>query len=177
MGLGGCSTSANFFRVNDLQWNADAIEFSVRQTDSIAGREHPNALTVDCLNCNLIESPEEPRVDSVGRVRFVLPEANTMTSALLHVHGRGLDTVVLLKQRSMKAAQEFYGLTRPIIGRILVTQFSILFADSALSKTATHAERNEELNLFGEDNLLFFVHHPLFKTPLYLPKTSGVRLY
>ncbi len=173
----GCGRSASFFRITDPHWKADSIEFSLRQTDSVAGREHPQSLDVSCLNCNLVEASTEVIVDSTGNARVNIPEANYLLSALLHISGRGIDTVLQLKQRSIKEAENFYKLSHPLIGRILVTQFSILYADSAMSQIATHAEKGDELNLFGENDLLFFAHHPLFPAPVYLPKTSGVRLY
>ncbi len=175
--LFGCAREASFFNVSDIHWKADAIEFSLRQTDTTAGREHPGSVDVDCLNCNIIEPPSEASVDSLGTVHLHLPEANFMLSARLHVQGRGLDTIVVLKQRSKKEAEEFFKITTPLVGRVLVTQFSILYSDSTTRETATHADKGDELNLFGENDQVFFVHHPLFRQPLYLPKSSGVRLY
>jgi hypothetical protein len=173
----GCAREASFFKVSDIHWKTDSIEFALRQTDTTAGREHPGSLDVDCLNCNIIEPPSEAIVDSLGVVHLRLPEANFMLSARLRVQGRGLDTIVVLKQRSKKDAEMFYKLQTPLVGRVLITQFSILYSDSTTRQTATHTDKGDELNLFGENHEVFFVHHPLYPKPLYLPKSSGVRLY
>ena len=172
----GCARTANFFRVDRVGWSGNSIVFHIRQTDTIAGREVPTGIELDCLNCNEVQPPAIAQFDSLSVEHATIAEANYLTAVRLHISGRGIDTTLTLRERSGDEAVQFYKLSRPLIGRVLVPQFAILYGDSALTQSLSHSERGDELNLYDETPFYFVIQHPLFAQALYLPRSSGIRL-
>jgi hypothetical protein len=136
----------------------------------------PQTAVVRCLSCNLVDSWWEIDLDSTGRGKIQINETNSLVSARLRVTANRCDTAVMLKQRSPKDAQAFYHLTQPLVGRVMLIQLGILYADSLQSRVASHADPGDELNIFGELRDFYLVHDPMYSTPLYLLKRSALRL-
>lgn len=174
--LGSCARSPNLYRVRSLGWVADSIEFSVRPIDP-ALHALPNSVEVNCLSCNLVDSYWNVTLDSVGEGYVYIPEANTIVSARLKMMANRLDTTVVLKERNPKEAEAFYKLAKPLVGRVMLVQLGLLYFDSLQSEAPAEAEPGDELNIFGESTDFYLVQHPLFNRPLYLLKSSAVRLY
>ena len=173
----GCSGGTNVYHVGQHGWLGDSIYFRVYPTSDSAVHPGLPKMTIVCRSCNLVEAPERLNFDEQGVTRVYIPEAVHQISARLCVHGHGIDTTFIQKQRSPQEATQFYKLSTPLIGRALIDQFALLYKDTTQDSVVAHADRGDEMNIFGEYSGFYLVHHPMFSDPLYLLKEDAVRLY
>jgi hypothetical protein len=175
--LTGCSGGTNVYHVGQHGWLGDSIYFRVYQTSDSAAYPGLPKITAECRSCNLVERPSRLNFNEWGIARVYIPEAVHQISARLHVRGHGIDTTIIQKQRSPEEATQFYKLSAPLIGRVLINQFALLYNDTMQDSVMIHADRGDEMNIFGEQSNFYLVHHPMFSDPLYLLKEDAVRLY
>ncbi len=178
-GLFGSSQQKNpdEYHVGTHEWVADSIFVKIYSTSQPNVIVSLPSIEAECRSCNLSEPPTQVafQPDDVGRIYF--PEARSLASVRIHLHGHGIDTTFIQKQRSPNEATTYFHLSEPLIGRVFIDQFSLLYLDSSEDSSVTNADIGDELNIYGERSAFYIVHHPNFRRPLYLLKADAVRLY
>ena len=175
--LASCSGGTNAYHVGRQGWDADSIYLRVYKTSDSSARPGLPKMTVECRSCNLVNEPSLLNFDEQGIARIYIPEAPHLISARLHVHGHGIDTSFIQKQRPPQEAVQYYKLSQPLTGRVLVDHFALLYSDTTQDSVIANAQLGDEMNIFGEHSVFYLVHHPLFSNPLYLLKEDALRLY
>jgi hypothetical protein len=175
--LGACGHSTSRYRVKSLAWQNDSAVFSLVEKGELEKRFPLKEMDVNCLSCNLVTDEIDVKIDSNGNGGIVIPETMQLITTRFRVHAHGLDTTIIVRQRSPQDAQRIYHLKDSLIGRVMTTQLALLYADTTQEKVITTVDRGDELNIFKEHEMFFEVHHPRYSTPLYLLKRSAVRLY
>jgi hypothetical protein len=174
----GCGSSGNpdVYHVGVHKWVDDSIY--VRVFESALPLTHPTlpGMTIDCLSCNLTNPKQELIFNDSGVARVYIPETPQLISARLHLHGNGIDTTFLQKQRPPNEAAAYFHLSKPLIGRVLVDRFALLYSDTTQNSIVTSANVGDELNIYGEQSAFYSIHHPNFDKPLFLLKDNAVRL-
>jgi hypothetical protein len=51
-----------------------------------------------------------------------------------------------------------------------------MYAAPDMKQTVGALERRDEANIFGEDDVFFFVHHPKYKQPVYVLKSNCMKI-
>jgi hypothetical protein len=174
----GCGSSGNpdAYHVGAHQWVGDTIEVHVYRTSAPADRPSVPNMKVDCHSCDLTNSPTDLVFNDSGVARIYIPEAPQLVSARLHIHGSGMDTTFIQKQRSPQEATRFYHLSKPLVGRVYVDQFALLYLDTTRDSVVGSANVGDELNIFGIGTAFYAIHHPNFSNPLFLLKQDAIKL-
>ena len=174
----GCGSSGNpdVYHVGNHAWVGDSILVHVYRTSAPSDHSSLPGIKVDCRSCNLTNAPIDLDFNDSGVARIYIPETRQQLSARLHVHGSGIDTTFIQTERSPIEATKYYHLTKPLVGRVLVDQFAVLYSDSTKDSVVTTANIGDELNIFGSGTSFYFVHHPNFNQPLFLLKQDAIRL-
>jgi hypothetical protein len=176
--LAGCGSSGNpdVYHIGWHRWVGDTIEVQAYHTSSPAERSSVPDMKVDCRSCDLTNSPTDIAFNDSGVARIYIPEAPQLLSARLHLHGSGIDTTFIQKQRSPHEATQFFHLSKPLVGRVLISQFALLYLDSTRDSVVGTANVGDELNIFGSGTAFYAIHHPNFSNPLFLLKQDAIRL-
>jgi hypothetical protein len=164
------------YHIGAHQWVGDSIVVRVYQTSAPSGHPSLPGITVNCLSCNLTNSPSSLTFDDSGVARIYIPEARQLLSARLHLHGSGIDTTFIQTQRAPGDATTYFHLSQPLIGRVLVERFALLYVDSTQDSVVASAIVGDELNIFADHRVFYAVQHPNFDHPLLLLKKDAVRL-
>ncbi len=176
--LGGCGSSGNpdVYHLGTHAWVGDSIFVRVYRTSAPTERSSLPGMKVDCRSCNLTNEPMELSFNDSGVARIYIPETEQQLSARLHVHGSGIDTTFIQTQRSPGEATKYFHLPQPLVGRVLIDQFALLYSDSTKDSVVTTANIGDELNIFASGKSFYTIHHPNFNQPLYVLKADAVRL-
>ncbi len=176
--LGGCGSSGNpdVYHVGMHEWVDDSISVRVYRTS--APTEHPSlpSITLDCRSCNLANPSLNLAFNDSGIANIYIPETRQQLSARLHLHGSGIDTTFIQTERPPIEATKYFHLANPLIGRVLVAHFALLYLDTTQDSIVANANIGDELNIFGNNRSFYFIHHPNFNQPLYLLKEDAIRL-
>ncbi|MEI8133736.1 MAG: hypothetical protein WCH46_01515 [bacterium] len=151
-------------------WEDGRVRFAFTPTTGVG------IATVNCVSCNaaLMPLPLELNEQGVGYLKF--DELRTYLSARFKVKGNGIDTALLLLQPPPEEAMKMYGLTEKLIGRILITRLAKEYGDTTMSQAIATLERQDELNIFGDDEIFYHVHDPRFTKPVFVLKSQAVRI-
>jgi len=176
--FGGCGSSGNpdVYHVGTHEWVGDSILVRVYRTSNPAENPSLPDINVDCRSCNLTNSPQNLAFNSSGAARIYIPETREQISARLHLHGSGIDTTFIQKQRPPGEATRYFHLREPLVGRVFVDQFSLLYFDTTKDSVVANANVGDELNVYAGGSSFYRVHHPNFTQPLYLLKADAIRL-
>ena len=161
--------------VEQTGWNGDTIEVRLKPDPNMAAKA--STIDVECLTCNYVEPPLEVRVGANTTAEIYYPEAIKRVSIGIHLSAKGVDTTLLIKQRTPKDAEAYFHLTKPLIGRIMASQLAMLYTDADMTDAPYHIERSDELNIYGEAGEFYVVQMPAVKEPLFVLKASAIRLY
>jgi hypothetical protein len=168
----------NVYHIGEHGWSGDSIFFRVYRTTDPSAKPGLKEADVDCKSCNLINAPVKVEFDESGMTRVYIPETRQLVSARLHVRGDGIDTTFIQTQRPPQQAMDYFKLSRPLTGRVMIDQMAVLYFDSTLDSAAASVEIGDELNIYdSKSSALYLVQHPNFSQPLYLLKEDAVRLY
>jgi hypothetical protein len=174
--LGSCATPKDLYRVSYIRWAGDSVELQVVDKQisprPVAGLE----IEFECLNCNLYLEPWDRKLDAQGRTTFLLPEARQLVTTRIAVRADGIDTPAVLLQREPQEATQYYKLSQPLTGRVMLTSLALLYIDSTFDSVAIALDLQDEVNIYSEHSDHFVVHHPYFTQPLYLRKLGVVRV-
>ncbi len=179
MVLTGCGSSGNpdVYHVGMHEWVGDSIMVHVYRTSAPEEKPSLPGITVDCRSCNLINSPQNLTFNDSGVARIYIPETRQLLSARMHLHGSGIDTTFIQTQRPPGEATRYFHLREPLVGRVLVDQFALLYSDTTKDSVVANANVGDELNIYGSGISFYRVHHPNFTQPLYLLKADAIRLW
>lgn len=173
-----CSSSKDVYHVRSQAWIGDSIEIQLFETASPdAQNVSAPTITAYCRSCNLVDPPRELVFNDHGIAHVYMPEAIYELAPRIHLEGHGVDTTIILHTRQPAADAEFFHLSSPLIGRVLLTQEAPLYETATQDSVVASVRLGDEMNIFSEDSLFFQVHHPLFPMPLYLLKPNAVRLF
>jgi hypothetical protein len=165
-GCGGPSGTAS------IDWSGQKIRLAL---------SHPSGgllskATLTCLSCQTAIPPFPVTPDDRGEVVFDLPDAREQITTRFHLEGGDLDTALILQPPAPEVVSRQYDLPGPLAGRVLVTHLAVVYRDTSMTETVTTLEREDEANIFGENDLYYFVHHPLYNEPLVILRTHAVRI-
>jgi hypothetical protein len=170
-----CSASVPDVRVSEALWDKDTI--ALRFQTSAGTPITAFQARVECTSCKLADPRSEITSYAEGWGRLYISEAPNLVSARLRLSSGGWDTNIVVTQRSGVEAVRRFGLQQPLLGRVLVERYAVLYADSTQETVADQASPGDELNLFSESGVFYLVHHPLYGHPLYLLKSNGRRMF
>lgn len=176
--FGGCGSSGNpnVYHVGTHEWMGDSISIRVYRTSAPTEHSSLPSIKLDCRSCNLTNPSLNLDFNDSGVASIYIPETRQQISARLHLHGSGIDTTFIQTQRSPSGATKYFQLVKPLIGRVLVAHFSLLYLDTTQDSIVANANVGDELNIFGTNRSFYFIHHPNFDQPLYLLKEDAIRL-
>jgi hypothetical protein len=176
--LGGCGSSANpdVYHVGTHEWVGDSIYVQVYRTSAPTESASLPGIKLDCRSCNLTNAPLNLDFSDSGVAHIYIPEARQLISARLHLHGHGIDTTFIQKQRPPDEAMKYFHLAIPLVGRVLVDRFALLYLDTTQDSVVSTANVGDELNIYSSTSAFYSVQHPNFAQPLYLLKLDAVRL-
>ncbi len=173
----GSGGNPNVYHIGHHEWVGDSILVHLYRTSDSLDRFGSRKLTIDCKSCNLVEDPITLRTGDDQNFRIYIPETRQQISARLHVHGSGIDTTFIQKQRPPEEAKAYFNLSRPLIGRVMVNGLALLYRDTTQDSVMAVSQVGDELNIFGDSHAFYEVHHPKFPNSLFLLKENAVRLY
>ncbi len=168
--LAGCASH----RTASIGWDANQVRIQMTPPGGSSLFTKP-ALT--CLSCNEATPTVATTFDDNGVLKFTLGEANENITHRFRLDASGIDTSLILKTPPPDVAMKRYGLSQPLIGRVLVTEFAMIYRDTTMSQTVGKLERQDEANIFSENETFFFIHHPRYKEPVVILKNSAIRMY
>ncbi len=176
--LSACGTSGNpdVYHVGVHEWVGDSIYVRVYRTSAPTEPASLPGIKLDCRSCNLTNSPLNLDFNDSGVAHIYIPEARQLISARLHLLGHGIDTTFIQKQRPPDEAMEYFHLVNPLVGRVLVDHFVLLYLDTTEDSVVATANVGDELNIYGGASAFYSVQHPNFAQPLYLLKLDAIQL-
>lgn len=177
MGSGANPPNPDVYHVGTHQWVGDSIYVRIYRTSEPAANPSLPTINAECRSCNLTQPAKPLAFNPEGFTDIYFPEARQEISARIHLHGSGIDTTFIQTQRPPHEAMEYFHLSRPLVGRVLVAEFAPLYFDTTQDSVVTTADIGDELNIYRELPHFFVVQHPNFRKPLYLFKGNAVRLY
>ena len=103
-------------------------------------------------------------------------ELHNYLAAHFHIKGSGIDTSLTLAQPMPDEAMQMYHLQQKLIGRILITRYADLYKDSTMTELLGTLDKGDEVNLFSEGELFYYVHDPRYPAPIVVLKSHAVRI-
>jgi len=166
LGCGGSSNTAS------IGWSGDKVRLQLAPGNS--GLFSKPTLT--CVSCQTAIPPFPVSPDANGIVEFPFPPALEQITTRFFLEANDLDTAFILQPPSPEIASRQYGLNTPLMGRVLVTYLTMVYRDTTMADAVSTLAREDEANIFGEDDLYYFVHHPAYREPLVILKSHAVRI-
>lgn len=111
-----------------------------------------------------------------GVAYFKLEAASKTVATTFRIRGAGLDTAVILQPPDPASATSQSSLATPVEGRILVTSLAHIYKDSTMSVPIGTLERGAEANLFRENDVFYFIYHPMYNHPVVVLRSNAIRL-
>jgi hypothetical protein len=165
----GCATH----RIAAISWEGEKVRLQVTPPGGSTLFSSP---ALQCLTCDEVIPTFAVNFDDAGKTTFYLAEANERVVHRFHLEASGVDTALLLQQPPPKEAEKRYGLSKPLVGRIRALQYVLIYRDSAMDHPVGAMERQDEANIFGEDDIFYYIHHPKYKQPCVLLKSHAMRI-
>ena len=175
-GSNGVEKNPDVYHVGTHEWIGDSIAVRIYKTSDPNATPSLPKITAECRSCNLVEPSKQLSFQPDGTTHVYFPEARQLISVRIHLHGSGIDTTFIQTQRSPMEATAYFHLARPLVGRVLVGEFSPLYLDTTQDSTVASANKGDELNIYGENSAFFIIQNPNFPEPLYLYKGNAVRI-
>lgn len=160
-------------RTATMNWEGDKVRLKVAPPGGGTLFSSP-ALT--CLTCNEVVPTFAVDLDDNGSSLFYLGESDERITHRFRFSAAGIDTALLLQPVSPKEATAKYELEKPLTGRIVILDYCPMYANPDMKQSVGTLERRDEANIFGEDDIFFYVHHPKYKQPVYVLKSNGMKI-
>lgn len=160
-------------RTASMNWEGDKVRLKVAPPGGGTLFSSP-ALT--CLTCNEVVPTFAVDLDDNGSSLFYLGESDERITHRFRFSAAGIDTALLLQPVSPKEATTKYELEKPLTGRIVILDYCPMYANPDMKQSVGTLERRDEANIFGEDDIFFYVHHPKYKQPVYVLKSNGMKI-
>jgi hypothetical protein len=165
----GCSSH----RTATIGWQGDKVRLQVSPPGGSTLFSSP---ALECLSCNEVIPPFAVNFDDAGVTTFYLAEANEKVTHRFHLNASGVDTALLLQPPQPKEAEKRYNLSKPLVGRIRALQYVLIYRDSTMDRPVGAMERQDEANIFGEDDIFYYIHYPKYKDPCMVLKSHAMRI-
>jgi hypothetical protein len=167
LGLFGCAATPHTAKVS---WEAGKVRFDFTPTDDVG------TPVLECVSCSgaLPPLPLEVNKNGTGYIKF--DELKTYLTEHFHIRGSGIDTTLTLEQPKPVEAMQLYNLQQKLIGRIMITRYANLYKDSSMNEHIGSLDRLDEVNLFAEGELFYYVHDPRYSAPVVVLKSHAVRI-
>ncbi len=171
--LSGLLVSCATERHASVSWEGEKIRVEVAPPGGSTLFSPPS---IECLSCDEVLPPLPLDENTAGVAYLKLSEASSSVATRFRVHGAGLDTALLLQPRPETEATAYYHLSTPVVGRILATSLAHIYNDTTMSKSVGILERGAEANLFRENDVFYFIHHPMYDHPVVVLRSNAIRL-
>jgi len=166
LGCGGTSHTAS------IGWSGEKVRLQL--DPSASSFFSKPALT--CVSCQTPIPPFPISPDANGVVEFAFPQAREQVTTRFHLEADGLDTAFILQPPAPEEASRQYQLDPALTGRVLVTFLTMVYRDTSMADAVSTLEREDEVNIFGENDLYYFIHHPAYREPLVILKSHAIRI-
>jgi hypothetical protein len=166
----GCASH----RTAELSWEGEKIKIAVTPAGGSTLFSDPS---LECLSCNEVLPPIPVSENSNGVGYIKLESASSNIASRFRFKAAGADIALTLQPRLPAEATSYYHLKEPIIGRIMATELAHVYKDSTESVVVGTLNRGEEANLFRENDVFYFVHHPMYDHPVVILRQSAVRIH
>ena len=166
IGCGGASRTAT------IGWTGDKVRLAIAP----AGEGLFSKPTLTCVSCVISIPPFPVSPDAAGIVEFNFPQAKEQITTRFHLDASGIDTAFILQPPAPEIAAKQYRLNAPLTGRILITYLTMVYRDTTMTDAVATLEREDEANIFGENDLYYFVHHPVYREPLVVLRSHAIRI-
>ncbi len=127
-----------------------------------------------CLSCNEVLAPLPLQVNEQGIAYIKIEESKNAIASHFRIQGSGIDTAITLQQLSPPDDEKNYHLKDKLIGRVMATKYAIIYKDTSMTEQVGALERQDEVNLFGKDDVFYYIHHPRFATPVVILRSHAV---
>lgn len=136
----------------------------------------PNAGSpvLKCLSCNLALAPLPLQVNDVGIAYIKIDEAKNATNTHFRLNGSGIDTAFILTPLSPLEAAKRDKIKDEFIGRAMITRYANIYEDTSMVKKIGSLERQDEVNLFGKDDVFYYIHHPGYNMPAVILRSHAI---
>jgi hypothetical protein len=132
--------------------------------------------TLTCISCQTAIPPFPVSPDANGIVEFAFPQAQEQITTRFYLEANDLDTAFILQPPSPEIASRQYRLVPPLTGRVVATYLTMVYRDTTMADAVSTLAREDEANIFGEDDLYYYVHHPAYREPLVILKSHAIRI-
>lgn len=167
------TASCSVHRSAEIGWQGHNVRLQVTPPGGGGLFSYP---TIECLTCDEVIPPVAVSLDSRGRTEFSFTEAQFRIAHRFRFRGAGIDTALILQPHPPEEAMRLFHPALPLIGRILAVDYLLLYEGDDMKSVVGVMERGDEANLAGETDLFYLVYHPKHSAPVYVLKTSAVRI-
>jgi hypothetical protein len=123
-----------------------------------------------CLSCNEELAPLPLQVNDQGIAYIKIDEARNAPVSHFHLVGSGIDTALTLHQPLPNGSKD------SLIGRIMAVRYTIIYKDTTMTETVGSLEKKDEVNLFGKDDVFYYIHHPGYDFPVVILRSHAVMI-
>lgn len=129
-----------------------------------------------CLSCNLALAPFPLEVNDRGIAYIKIDEARSASNTHFRLTGSGIDTAFILSPPAPEAAAKKYRVKDEFIGRAMITRYANIYKDTTMQEKIGSLERQDEVNLFGKDDVFYYIHHPGYDFPVVILRSHAVMI-
>lgn len=160
-------------RSASIGWEGNRIRLQITPP---GGSTLFNSPSLRCVTCNEVLPPIPLSENNEGVAYIKLEEALQNITSRFHIEAGGLDSALVLQPRSPAESNVFYKLQTPIVGRIFMTSFAHIYADTSMTISIGELQKTDEANLFRENDVFYFIHHPSYDHPVVVLRSQAIRL-
>jgi hypothetical protein len=159
--LSGCASTHHSVRIG---WEGEKIRLEFTPPDV-------GSPILKCLSCNEALPPLPLEVNNQGIAYIKIDDVRSAIVSRFHLTGSGIDTALTLQQPLTST-----GIKDSLIGRIMAIRYTVIYKDTTMNEQIGALERKDEVNLFGEDDLFYYIHYPHYPRPVVLLRSNAVRI-
>jgi hypothetical protein len=158
--LAGCASMHHTARIS---WEGEKIRLEFFPPDV-------GSPVLKCLSCNEAMASLPLQVNDQGIAYIKIEDANNSSTSHFRLVGSGIDTILSLEEPTPIALKD------KLIGRLMILRYVLIYKDTTMAETIGSLERQDEVNLFGEDDVFYYIHHPSYPTPVVILRSHAVRI-
>ncbi len=158
--LNSCASTPHTARIG---WEGERIRFEFFPPDV-------GSPVLKCLSCNEAMPPLPLQVNDQGIAYIKIDDAKRSSTSHFRLTGNGIDTALSLSEPAPSALKD------KLIGRAMILRYAIIYKDTTMAETVGSLERQDEVNLFGESDVFYYIHHPSYANPVVILKSHTVRI-
>ena len=132
----------------------------------------PNAGSpvLKCLSCNQELGSLPLQVNEQGIAYIKIDEARKTPISHFRLIGSGIDTALTLNQPVSNGSKD------SLIGRIMALRYTIIYKDTTMTEPIGTLEKKDEVNLFGKDDVFYYIHQPGYNFPVVILRSHAVTI-